>query len=330
MKNKKNVGAIIKKELDALRKKGVTNKSAIARHIYSRYPDKFPSLHAVKSSVQYYTGTLGEEKRHFAREHKEYFYTIKDLPQSHAELWAPHIIDIQKHNRILGLFDVHLPFQDNIAVNAAVNFGIEHKANLCLFGGDMLDCYSASDYDKRPGIADMAIEFQSGRQFISLMRKIFGSVLYKVGNHEERWEKFLERNPTLLGLDEFKLDKILGLSGEEYVTDKRIIKAGKLNILHGHELSKGMGSPVSFSKTLFNKIGESAIAGHHHQVNEFTFKRPVSGDLITCWAVGHLGDEHPRYNPMSSSWGHGFVFIEIEKDGTFRVQNKRIINGKVV
>jgi hypothetical protein len=116
---------------------------------------------------------------------------------------------------------------------------------------------------------------------------------------------------------------------DKFITDRKIIKIGKLNVLHGHEVGGGVFSPVNFARTLFMKMGESTIAGDRHQTSEHSFTRPASDEIITCWSTGHLAEAHPKYRPINN-WNHGFAVVEQDGTGMFEVHNKRIVRNKVM
>ena len=37
-----------------------------------------------------------------------------------------------------------------------------------------------------------------------------------------------------------------------------------------------------------------------------------------------------EYNPHGNNYVHGFAYVRVFKDGMFAVENKMIVNGKVV
>jgi hypothetical protein len=37
-----------------------------------------------------------------------------------------------------------------------------------------------------------------------------------------------------------------------------------------------------------------------------------------------------EYNPHGNEYNHGCAYIETEKNGDYRVENKRILNGRVL
>lgn len=159
------------------------------------------------------------------------------------------------------------------------------------------------------------------------------AVIYFIqGNHEERLEKYLKiKAPELFGLEEFRLDMLLGLGerGIHWIQDRRYLQAGKLNILHGHEIGGGAISPVNASRTLFLKTKSNTLAGHRHQTSEHS-EPTIDGDIIACWSVGCLSDLHPYYWRIGHKWNQGAAHIRTYPDGDFKVFNFRIFNGKVL
>jgi hypothetical protein len=52
--------------------------------------------------------------------------------------------------------------------------------------------------------------------------------------------------------------------------------------------------------------------------------------MITCWSIGCLCGLHPEYAPLNK-WVHGFAIVHGEsEDGYFEVENKRIVEGRIV
>jgi len=263
-----------------------------------------------------------EEKKNFIR---------KKLPQSDYEKCEPFIIP-KGQNNILILSDIHFPYQDNEALNLAINYGIENKVNAVYLNGDTLDFYMASRFLKNPKLRDLAGELEMGREFLKLLQETFNCPIYfKIGNHEVRWEHFLMiKAPELLGIDDFKLEQLLRFRefGVTLIKDKQMALAGKLPILHGHEWYGGFAPPVNPARGLFLKAKESCIVGHHHRTSEHT-EKTLSGDVTTTWSTGCLCGLEPEYAPYNN-YNHGFAHVKIDKEGNYELKNIRIINYKIV
>jgi len=114
----------------------------------------------------------------------------------------------------------------------------------------------------------------------------------------------------------------------EFVGDKRIIKAGNLNITHGHEFPSGIASPVNVARGLYLRAKSNAMCGHSHKTSEHS-ETNMNDEMITTWSVGALCDLHPLYMPINS-WNHGVCLIELDEEGKVYVHNKRIKNGRIM
>jgi predicted phosphodiesterase len=309
---------------------------AIARMVLEENKLYFDSVEQARGMVRSYRGELikgashktivqtrtEEEKKNFVR---------RKLPESDYEKCEPFIIP-KGQNNILILSDIHLPYQDNKALDLAINYGIENKVNAVYLNGDTLDFYMASRFLKNPRLRDLAGELEMGREFLQLLQETFKCPIYfKIGNHEVRWEHFLMiKAPELLGIDDFKLEQLLRFReyGVTLIKDKQMAMAGKLPILHGHEWYGGFAPPVNPARGLFLKAKESAIVGHHHRTSEHT-EKTLSGDVVTTWSTGCLCGLEPEYAPYNN-YNHGFAHVKIGSDGNYELKNMRIINYKIV
>ena len=133
--------------------------------------------------------------------------------------------------------------------------------------------------------------------------------------------------PILLGMHEFELPTLFGF-GELAIThieNKRVIHAGKLTIGHGDNWKGGGG--VNPARWLSLRTGEPTLIGHFHRTSSH-IERTVRNSIRGWWSTGCLCELNPTYLPMNQ-WSHGFAIVEIDKDGTFEVDNLSIIEGKV-
>jgi hypothetical protein len=198
--------------------------------------------------------------------------------------------------------------------------------------GDITDFFAVSRWERDPREVNLKREIDQTVEFFAYMRQRFpkSKIVWKQGNHEERWEHYLWRKaPELLNVDSFDVAEIFKLNQFriELVRDKRIIMAGKLPVLHGHEFPKGLTNPVNQARGMFLRGLECAIAGHGHRSSEHA-EASLLGKLITCWSTGCLCNLNPDY-AVINKWNHGFAFVEISKGGEFHVTNKRIYRGAV-
>jgi predicted phosphodiesterase len=298
----------------------------LARIIYKENPLLFPTLDSVRSSLR---GLEGKGGSH-ATKHIDIPERPKNpynLPQSDETIYEPYKLEAK---RLLILSDIHIPYHSIDAITCALDYAKKEKPDAILLNGDTLDFFGLSRFSKDPKKRSFAHELEAFREFINVLKSTFNAKLYfKIGNHEERYEHFLwMKAGELEGVDEFDLANIIKARAEgiEIIKDKRVMKAGGLNIIHGHEYF-GITSPVNIARGLYMKGKVSAIQGHNHQTSEHT-ETDMNGKIVTTWSVGCLSELHPMYMPLNR-WNWGCALVDIDGE-EFEVRNKRIHNGKVL
>lgn len=304
----------------------------LARIIYKDHPLKFKDVDSLRLTITKVIGRGGKgnslSKEFFEKEPRP--KNPYNLPESDETVYEPFIL---KGKRILGLFDIHFPYHSLSALTGAIMDGKKMKPDTILLGGDCIDFYQGSDYVKDKTKKQIVDELNIFAEFIAVLRKEFpkARIVFKEGNHEERYNTFLYKKAgELLGIPEYTLEAIIRKrAGDiDYVGQKRIIKAGELNIIHGHEFRGGISTPVNIARGLFLKAKVSCMQGHNHATSEHT-ETDMNGKITTTWSIGCLSELHPDYMPLNK-WNHGFVFIEVGDDGNFKVHNKRIHKGEVL
>ena len=317
-----------------------TPHMTLAKKIYSENPEAFIDAENVRTRIRYYTGNQGKKNREFAEDFKTEkaqraneagvpnpFY----LPEEDNEPFEGFEIPLGKTYGILA--DIHFPYQDNQALTTALT----HLQSLDSLGGiilngDILDFYQLSRYEKDPKARRFAGELQIGRDFLAMLKKEFDvPIYYKIGNHEERYEAYLRiKAPELLDIEDFRLDVLLRFREHNchLITDKRPIKAGKLNIMHGHEFGRSVFSPVNPARGYYMRAKSNVICGHNHQTSEHT-EPDMNGKVVTTWSMGALCNLRPQYMPFNK-WNHGFAVLHTDKGGGFNINNYRIFDGKIL
>lgn len=265
--------------------------------------------------------TESTKKRHMAKK-----FT---LPESDYARIEPFQLP-KLNNRILFLSDIHLPYQDNKALDLAINYGINKNVNAVYLNGDTMDFYQASRFIRDRRLRQLDGELEMGREFLATLQKVFNCpIYYKIGNHEERWENYLRtKAPELLGIADFELSNLLrfGQYGVTEIKGKQIAYAGRLALLHGHEFGHSVFSPVNPARGLYMRAKDSSVIGHHHQTSEHS-EKSLNGSVVKTWSVGALCGLSPEYFPYNK-WNHGFAYIETE-DRDYEIKNLSIIEGKI-
>jgi predicted phosphodiesterase len=319
----------------------------LARMMKEAHPLLFTDVEDARERLRYIEGKSSSSKKTQKIKDSKYYiesprpYNPYNLPPSEEKEYVPHIIEGPQ--TIAALFDIHAPYHSIGAITAALDWLKESKPSLVVIGGDFFDFYGLSRFLKDPDKRSPAEEIRIG---VDLIKSIYdalkpsGGIIYKMGNHDERFEHFLwQKMGEMSGLQdleelkEITIENILRRRlGQDFpiqfVTDKRMIKAGNLNIAHGHEFPSGISSPVNIARGLYMRAKANAICGHHHKTSSHT-ETNINDEIVITYSVGCLCELHPLYMPINS-WNHGVALIQLAEDGSVDVQNKRIKNGRIV
>lgn len=323
-------GQLAKELLDRFPKAPILT---LAKKLYKENSETFKDVEEARTVLRYRIGQVKNGSGYMVSDksqlrEKTFKYNPFDLPESHADPFEPFEI---KQTKTLIISDLHFPYQDNQAITLALNYGLEKKVDCILINGDLIDFAPISRHEKDWRHRTVGQEFEAVRAFLKGLRKNFpkARIIFKQGNHDERWEKWLYvKAPELFDDPEFKLEVRLQL-GElkiEMVKDKKPVKIGKLTVLHGHELP-GMGG-VNPARATFMKTLESCLVGHYHRPSEHP-EPTMSGHMIIVKSQGCLCGLHPQF-AVINKWGHGFAYCEQNiKTGDYMLENLKIINGKI-
>jgi predicted phosphodiesterase len=253
------------------------------------------------------------------------------MPKSLAESWTPYVMDVLGPVGIIS--DVHVPYHSEIAVAAAIGFLKEQNLAGLLLNGDIADFYAISRYMKDPAQRDFKGELDAVRTFIAWLRQEFPAIpiVYKTGNHEDRWRHWLFQHAAEISDDpRMSLCAWLDLDaqGVTMVDDQRPVMLGKLPVLHGHELPKGMAAPVNVARGAFLRTLSTVLVGHSHRTSNHA-ESDMWHHETACWSTGCLCDLRPEYSVVNR-WNHGFAMATVHKGGAFDVQNYRVMKDGTV
>lgn len=303
------------------------NKSQIARRLVHDHPILYSTFDNARSIIKYVTGAASENRKHNASKDIAYIGStdIKQnygIPKSYTKEWLPYELT---EDRYMILSDIHLPYHSVKALEAAFEYGHKKGIKNILLNGDCLDFYQLSRFEKNPDYRRFSEELETWHEFIKVLKQNFtGQIVFKEGNHEERFGKFIAaRAPEFYGVNDFTLPQLLKLDnyGVQWVSEKRPMYFGDLTVLHGHEYSFGVFSPVNVARGLFLRAKTSSICGHHHQTSQHQERDLRGGEVIT-YSVGCLSELHPTYMPLNK-WNWGLAIME-RNCKEFEVDNQRI------
>ena len=305
----------------------------IARALTKEHPQLFKDVESARDLIRVLTGQKGQKTRHTAvkpREPRNPGYKVQ-MPESRAKDRSP--FKITGENKILVVSDLHLPYHDVRSVEIALTHGLNEGCDTIILLGDVMDCYQLSRWVRDPAQSSIPREVEIVKSFFRYLRERFpkARIIWKEGNHEERWLHFFFNNaPQLAQLETMSLYHAVGAKemGVEVVDDKRVLDVSGLLLYHGHELPTGLAPAVNPARGLFLRLYENAMCGHFHRSSHHV-EKSAKNNLVSAWSIGCLCDLSPDFATVNK-WNHGFAIIDQTGPKTFGVDNYMIHDGQLM
>jgi predicted phosphodiesterase len=315
-----------------------TPSLTLAKIIAREHPVDFPAAESARNVIRYYRGYTGEKNRrrqskgvtgrHIGGGKRPY------IPADESVDYLPLVLREQDNN--IGIIsDLHFPNHRARPIELALDKFDELKVNVIAINGDLLDNTPFTRFDRAPiNPADVPRVFNMVERFLEELRDRYpkARIIWLEGNHDAWYTKFLmKRAEVLFGDTYFHLPERLHLDEYkiEYLPQERFMMAGKLAIMHGHHVIKGMFTPVNAARGVYLRAKVNALIGHVH-VASYHEEKDLHGDVVGCWSTGCLCTLTPDYQPMAGKASHGFAHVKVDKNGGFHVENYRIHKGKIL
>jgi len=180
-------------------------------------------------------------------------------------------------SRIVGLYDLHCPYQDDHAVSVAKKIVDIVQPDTVIFGGDVVDFYKLSRFlQDESRASDIQSELDTWYKTAQFLLDGTDAKVYNiVGNHELRLYRYLCANPELSSLDALKLENLLRLDDLRSTLCRAVsFLDRRLVWIHGRYWSKNAGSAVKreIDKRAYQ---QSIIQGHGHTMGHFDKSGPL-------------------------------------------------------
>jgi predicted phosphodiesterase len=316
------------------------SKVRLAKLLHLKHADLFASIEVARNSIRYYTNSKGKVK---AKEPVDTSIRkasqVYAMPKSKAKAWLPLVIN-EGTAAILG--DIHFPKHDESALEASVSHILgQGDVDILILNGDIADAEEFSHWAKSPKALDTESALDVTRQGLLWLREKFSKsrIIYKLGNHEERLEKYCwQKAPELVGLPHVSWEGLLKIDNDlkpvqeladiEFVGDQRPIMLNGLPLFHGHELPKGLQNSVNPARGAFLRTIDSVAINHHHRSSshvEYTWQHKS----INCWSIGCLCDLTPEYARINK-WNHGHAICDMSRTSYSLLNFKRLESGEIV
>lgn len=222
---------------------------------------------------------LAELRQKYIAFEVENFYEAKNLlkyiENKKQQTLRANIIGVE-----IFISDTHFPYIDIEAEQTLWKvidiIEASAKINLVYLGGDIIDCYSVSEWLKNKELSNIINEIDNTKLFLLKLRKRLPEavIYYHRGNHEERLEKqFLKLDdigrlnlryttlPQLLDFEKIRIDKYV-----KTIIPDPFVK--KLYHLHGHE-RKFFGQVQHVALNMLRWLQKNYICGHFHKFDIF-------------------------------------------------------------
>jgi len=322
----KTAGRLLAEELCA--KFPEASNIGLAKKLKAEHPECFRTVDLARSMIRVIRGAHGKNRLTQATQIRKKGKAGESpkMPPSLAQPWEP--FDLGNDITVAVISDTHIPYHSEIAFEAAVAHAKKRKPNVLLINGDFADFYKVSRWQQDPSKRKLSEERKLVVEGLAWLRSEFGRdcrIVYKLGNHEERWNHFIwNRAPEIYDIAGVQIDGLLEFAkyGIELVDDQRIVLAGKLAVAHGHELGRGIFSPVNPARGAFLRTHHTILVGHSHQTSGHADTDLWHSETFV-WSTGCLCNLNPDYARVNR-WNWGFAEIDVASDGQFNVRNYRI------
>ena len=235
--------------------------------------------------------------------------------------------------RLLVPGDIHFGSADLPAMTAMINAATELGVTAVVLQGDTFDAGGISTHRKSAkrqtdGTLTVKHEVEEGRPYMEAMRDLAkGNCYIMPGNHEDRVERHIDDNPALVGMT---WDMVYGaaLVGWEVIPHGAFIRAGRVDIHHGHTLTglKFGGGMTPAKTVLTNYPGQNTLFGHCHRKDSFTRPTWLHGQQVEhgAWCTGHMQDRAKVGWSGHNAWERSFTIVTYFEGDVFSVDQASI------
>ena len=228
-----------------------------------------------------------------------------------------------KVEKVMVTSDYHVPYMDVKAYEVMKQYIKDYKPNHFVINGDMMDFYKLSKFEKSPDRKSTTNQdIHVAKNILEDLRNTLGKrckMYFLEGNHENRLQRYLWKNPELSDMNELRIDYLLHLDkynikftpvdGDYWRTDTGHLKLADTLIMHGDNRLNGAStskySGYSVKNTILGSTQMNTIIGHIHRLNHFYHTTPYN--TLQGMECGCLCEPTGTAN-----WQQGFVTFEMK------------------
>ena len=254
------------------------------------------------------------------------------MPEPASEDLEPYKLPLSWNDFIFAS-DFHIPNHRKEPIEAMIRYANENGIRKIILGGDILDNTPFTRWMREPlKTGEVKMWFDMTIEFLKFIKSHFDEVIWIEGNHDFWYKRYLmQKAEELFGDSYYDLESRLKLNelGIKFIPQNYLVKAGKLNIHHGHITFRGGGSYANAARMLYMKTKSNMICGHVHVESSHT-EPDINDEICTTFTVGCMSTLRPEYQPFGGKSCHGFARIKVKPDRNFNVFNFRIYKGQIM
>jgi predicted phosphodiesterase len=213
--------------------------------------------------------------------------------------------------KILFVADFHIPYENKRAVNRFLMDLRLIKPEMLILGGDIVDFYSVSHFRKEPNKSSkINWELNKYYAFMDRLRSIYkGKLVYIIGNHERRINKYLMENTELWGLESLTLSSLLRKEKYNFNLCYKFKYFGTI-FTHGTYVGD------TCAKQELAKYGRSGVSGHKHQYN--VSSRTNTYGQFTWISAPCMCDINKQEYIHEPNWQLGYVLLHSDGNKLYK------------
>lgn len=259
---------------------------------------------------------LGEHPERVRSEYRRWEGTHVKLSPPVEEIPEPDFNNLDSV-KLAFITDEHHPYADPVARELAMMIVSDFQPDIATAGSDGIDFYAISSFEKNParmkngGVQKEINAWKEGQQeWRDLLPDT--EFIYLIGNHEDRWRRWLWSHPDLEDLEVLRLDNLLDFKrfGIQYAPDNEIVIKDRLLVHHGDRSSahSGLGAKNQITREFY---AISMLMGHTHKggVHYATTRQGVV-QAHECFCLCDLNPEYMK----APNWQQGITLATVGDD----------------
>lgn len=300
----------------------------LAKQLLSDHPHLWNNLESARGTIRVLRGAQGPVHLKFTMKKSPETIRPKRKPGDCAPPKSRQAVPKPWRDNTVGnwgvISDVHAPFHDHKALEAAVRNLHKRNCGLLFMNGDIVDLFHFSRWFSDPIYGSPKEHYHQQLAVLDWISSHFDRVVYKLGNHEKRYKDWLgTRAREVADLPPFEFNEFLCLKDyniHEVLLENQIAYLGKCPVLHGHELAKGFVAPVNPARGAYLKVRDSVVIGHHHRSSTHQERTGIGGKIVICRSVGCLCQLQATYQ-LATNWNHGYAIVEVDSSKNYEFSN---------